>query len=332
MPAAIGLRGMVDPGVAAREQEYTEAFAAARPFRHVVIDRFLDAGFCRRMVEQFPDFDESAALNEDGKVGGKATRESVRSLGPAYAELDDLVQTKAFRELVGRITGIDDLQYDPHYFGGGTHENRQGQDLDPHIDFNYHPLSKQHRRLNLIIYLNDEWDDAWGGSLQLHRDPYREPAQDEIVTVTPLMNRCVMFETSEHSWHGFECIDLPEGKQDLSRKSFALYYYTRKRPPEQTGPEHSTIYVERHLPERFRAGMTLSETDVQEIKTLLVRRDQHLQRLYRQISAQGGSSQATARHTAYARVAQGLYAIENRTGIKITVPFKAIRDALRRSR
>lgn len=329
LPEAGVLNGWIDPAVVARVPEYAAAFNTANPFPHVVIDGFLDAGFCRRIVQEFPVFDEAAALNEDGKVGGKATRESVRSLGSAYAELDDLVQTQAFRDLVARITGIADLQYDPHYFGGGTHENRQGQDLDPHIDFNYHPLSKQHRRLNLIIYLNEEWDDTWGGSLQLHRDPYLEPSQDEIVTVTPLMNRCVMFETSEHSWHGFERIDLPEGRQGLSRKSFALYYYTRERPPEETGPEHSTVYVERHLPERFRAGMTLSEQDVQEIKTLLARRDQHLQRLYRQVSARGVPPHASHRHTLYARVAQGLYALENRTGIKITVPLKALRNALR---
>jgi hypothetical protein len=102
--------------------------------------------------------------------------------------MDDLLQSPEFLALVGRITGIAGLRYDPWYFGGGTHENRQGQDLDPHIDFNYHPMTRQHRRLNLIIYLNEEWDDAWGGSLQLHRDPHLEPAEDQIVTVTPLLN------------------------------------------------------------------------------------------------------------------------------------------------
>jgi len=263
--------------------EYAQSFQNGQPFRHVVIDQFLAPEFCARICEEFPAFESRHAVDENKKVGGKATREKVRLLGPAFEQADDLVQSVEFLKLVEQLTGIQQVHYDPFYFGGGTHENRAGQDLDPHVDFNYHPVSNQHRRLNLIIYLNDEWDDAWGGSLQLHRDPYLEPDEDEIVTVTPLMNRCVIFETTEHSWHGFERIKLPEDKQHLSRKSFAVYFYTDVRPSAETGVEHSTIYVERHLPARFKTGTALTEEDVGEIKRLLARRDQHLKRLYQNI-------------------------------------------------
>jgi len=209
--------------------EYARTFKAARPFPYVVINDFLSSDFCSRIGEQFPAFRKQDAITENRRVGGKATREEVRSLGSAFVEADDLVQNREFLSMVERISGVERLQYDPFYYGGGTHENRQGQDLDPHIDFNYHPISSQHRRLNLIVYLNEEWDDAWGGCLQLHRDPYIEPARDEIITVTPLRNRCVIFETSERSWHGFDRIDLPEGKRHLTRKSFAVYFYTDTR-------------------------------------------------------------------------------------------------------
>jgi hypothetical protein len=234
-------------------------------------------------LEEFPAFDKRAAMNENGEIGGKATQEKMQRLGPSYQHLDEIVQSQTFRNLIGEITGIPELQYDPHYFGGGTHENRQGQDLDPHVDFNYHPISRQHRRLNLIVYLNPEWQDGWGGSLQLHKDPYLEQEHDDIVTLTPLFNRCVIFETTESSWHGFDRINLPADRQDLSRKSFALYYYTDTRPAEQTAEEHSTVYVERHLSPRFQPGMSLNDADLHELKILLARRDQHMQRLYRNI-------------------------------------------------
>ncbi|MDX1555222.1 MAG: 2OG-Fe(II) oxygenase [Xanthomonadales bacterium] len=273
----------LNPAVLSELAQLAERFTAAEPFPHVVIDAFLEPSFCAEVVSQFPEFDERGAINENGEIGGKSTRERVRELGPAYQRLDDLMRSEAFLALIGRITGIDALEYDPWYFGGGTHENRHGQDLDPHIDFNYHPITRRHRRLNLIIYLNAEWQDEWGGILQLHRDPYQEPAHDLIRSVPPLMNRCVIFETSERSWHGFERINLPPDRQALSRKSFAVYFYTEDRPAEETADEHSTIYVERHLPAHFRPGLTLDDHHVQELKILLARRDQHLKRLYRDI-------------------------------------------------
>jgi len=273
----------VNPVVRDSAVELARSFRQSQPFRHVIIDDFLTAEFCARICDQFPEFREVHAINENERIGGKATREKVRTLGSAYRDMDDLVQSADFLDLVQKITGVEDLRYDPFYFGGGTHENREGQDLDPHIDFNYHPVTNQHRRLNLIIYLNEDWQDDWGGSLQLHRDPYRDPNEDEIVTVTPLMNRCVIFETTENSWHGFQKITLPEEQKGRSRRSFAVYYYTDTRPAEETGEEHSTVYVERHLPGRFQPGMPLRQEDIDEIRSLLTRRDQHLQRLYRDI-------------------------------------------------
>lgn len=297
MAARLNIKDYLNPQVLSRASEYAQSFREAQPFRHVSIDHFLSDEFCRQICAQFPDFDQQHALNEDGKPGAKATREKVRELGPAFCELDDLVRQKAFRSLVSCISGVERLAYDPYYFGGGTHENRRGQELDPHIDFNFHPYSQRHRRLNLIIYLNDEWDDSWGGALQLHRDPYLEPADDEIVTITPLMNRCVIFETTESSWHGFERIDPPAEKADVSRKSFALYFYTRARPKSETANGHSTVYVDRHLPDRFQKGMTLRDADIEEIKTLLTRRDHHLKRLYRQIyEFENSTSRKVIRH------------------------------------
>jgi len=277
------LNRVVNPQVRQNQDEYARQFAVGMPFRYVVIEDFFEPGFCAEIVRQFPSFDEKGAINENGEIGGKSTQERVRSLGSAFCRLDDVVQSPVFLDLIGHITGIRDLQYDPYYFGGGTHENRQGQDLDPHVDFNYHPVTRQHRRLNLIVYLNEDWRDEWGGSLQLHRDPYLDPSEDDIITLTPLLNRCVIFETNEYSWHGFERIELPAGKEHLSRKSFALYFYTDSRPADEAAEEHSTVYVERHLPRRFKAGLTLDEADVQQLRTILRRRDQHLKRLYRYI-------------------------------------------------
>jgi hypothetical protein len=241
----------------------------------------LAARFARR--DPFPPFDRGDARNEAGTLGGKAVVPEIRTLGGAYVALDAYIQSPEFLGFLARVTGIPDLLYDPDYFGGGTHENREGQDLDPHVDFNRLPRSHWHRRLNLIVYLNHEWDDAWGGSLELHTDP--RAADDRVTLITPLFNRCVIFETTEWSWHGFSRIALPRDKKGLTRKSVALYFYTRERPAAELADTHSTIYVDRPLPERFAAGYTLQERDVEEARVLVARRDQHIQRLYRDLTA-----------------------------------------------
>ncbi len=274
---------LLNPAVVVDAPLAAVRFQQARPFRHVLLERFFDAAFLQRLLAEFPQFERGNARNEAGEIGAKAVVEKIAPLGAAFAELDALIQTPEFLKLVGTITGIDDLRYDPHYFGGGTHENRNGQELDPHVDFNLHPLTGWHRRLNLIVYLNPEWRREWGGNLELHSNP-RTPDADEITLIEPCMNRCVIFETTESSWHGFSRIDLDRAAPGLTRRSIALYFYTPTRPQHELADAHSTIYVDRPLPPRFVPGHTLDEADITELKRLFLRRDDHLARIYREVS------------------------------------------------
>lgn len=266
-------------------RELARRYADAAPFRHLVLDDFFQPDFCAQLVDTFPPFDDRLAMDENGRIGGKCTHENLPALKGVWQRVDELIQTEEFRAWLGEITGIEGLLYDPHYFGGGTHENRHGQDLDPHVDFNRHPFTGWHRRLNLIVYLNPEWQPEWGGAIEFHKDPRRALVDSEVTLVQPVFNRAVLFETTHWSWHGFERINLPEGSADSrSRKSLALYFYSENRPPEEQVGRHSTIYVERPLPARIKPGSNLSEADHAEILRLLARRDQHLQRLYGQIA------------------------------------------------
>ena len=273
----------LSPAVVERQQELRDAFASAQPFRHVVIDDFLSLDFATSLLDQFPDFARGNSVGEDGRPGAKSTFEHTRALGDAYARLDDLVSSQDFLGTIGKITGIDGLMYDPWYLGGGTHENRSGASLDPHIDFNFHPLERWHRRLNLIIYLNEGWQAGWGGALNLYRDPRLDQAPDH--TIVPAFNRCVIFETNEHSWHGFDRIAIPGDEQGRTRRSIALYFYT---PPPEAGQvaadAHSTVYVNRALPAHLRAGHVLSTEDMSELGALIAERDGRISMQYREIA------------------------------------------------
>ncbi|HEY9130978.1 MAG TPA: 2OG-Fe(II) oxygenase [Dyella sp.] len=260
--------------------EHRQVFVDAQPFRHVVIENFFDEDFAQQLLGAFPSFERGNAVGDDGQLGAKSTLDKVRQLGPAYERLDDAIKSPEFLQAIGKITGIDDLIYDPWYLGGGTHENKNHAALDSHVDFNYHPSERWHRRLNLIVYLNHEWDASWGGCLELFRDPHVDVRPSR--SIAPLFNRCVIFETTEHSWHGFDPIRLPEPHADKTRRSVALYFYTKDRPAAETAPRHTTYYVNRQLPEQFAEGHSLTRGDVAELKQLLEVRDAHIRMLYRE--------------------------------------------------
>jgi Rps23 Pro-64 3,4-dihydroxylase Tpa1-like proline 4-hydroxylase len=261
--------------VAARER-----FLTAEPFPHVLIENFVSPSFLDRLMREFPAFDREKAISEYGTVGGKAVHEKLPELGESYKELDRVLQSREFLDLISEITNIPDLLYDPEYVGGGTHENCHGQDLDAHVDFNHHPKTHLHQRLNLILFLNPEWREEWGGSLQVHSDPWESQGPDQVKSYLPLLNHCVLFETSEVSWHGFPRIDLPEDRRNVSRRSIAVYFYTKERPKKQAAPDHSTIYVQRPLPSKFAPDRTLTEQDYAELKIAITRRDEQIRFLY----------------------------------------------------
>jgi len=263
---------MVSAGVKQRAKQYRHEFLTASPFPHVVIDGFFEDSAAEQLVADFPPFDPANALNEFGEVGRKATIADIRKISAFYAQTYDYIASPEFLGLVSEITGIPDLVHDEQMFGGGTHENLEGQELDPHVDFNYIDARKLHRRLNVLVYLNREWQESWGGCLEIHSNP-RRPKEDQIKIIPPALNRCVIFETSERSWHGFERIRLPADKKNVSRKLLSIYLYTRERPAEEVVPSHGTFYVQRPLPKHIVSGCTLTDEDIQEIHTLLDRRD-----------------------------------------------------------
>jgi len=271
---------ILNPSVLGRLDELADAFRRATPFQHVVIDDFLRPEVARGLLEEFPSVEDTSTLvNEFGAPNKKSAIFAVRSIGPTYRQVDDELATPEFARVMSHVTGIPDLLYDPEYLGGGTHENFESAGLDAHVDFNLHSTTGHHRRLNAIVYLNEGWDPAWGGSICLHSNPW-DPDRDEVREVAPDFNRCVIFETSEHSWHSVPIVHLPDGQKHRSRKSFAIYMYTRERPAEETAPEHGTIYVQSGLPRHLTEGHRLTADEVADLKHNFARRNRYLQALY----------------------------------------------------
>jgi Rps23 Pro-64 3,4-dihydroxylase Tpa1-like proline 4-hydroxylase len=148
-------------------------------------------------------------------------------------------EPSVFIDFLETLTGITGLLPDPHLWGGGLHQIQRGGFLKVHADFNRHERLDLDRRLNLLVYLNKDWKEEYGGQLELwSRDMKR--CEERVL---PVFNRCVVFSTTDTSYHGHpDELTCPEG---WTRKSMALYYYTTGRSAEETSQSHSTLYQER---------------------------------------------------------------------------------------
>ena len=92
--------------------------------------------------------------------------------------------------------------------------------------------------LNLLVYLNREWQPSWGGGVEI----WDREVQKRYAVFEPKHNRAVFFETSELSFHGVQDCTCPSG---VTRNSFAVYYYTEQAPAGYAGVAHSTIFKAR---------------------------------------------------------------------------------------
>ncbi len=234
--------------LAAIAKTQAQNYQTATPFPHIVLDDFLDKKLIRDLIQAFPVLKEKpgqtpeAAKTEDGKLPqpNKLWLSNQAGVSPLIRQLYWELNSAPFLHFLEQLTGIPHLIPDPHMAGGGVHQTRRDGLLMIHADFNKHPQFQLDRRLNILLYLNENWQDEWGGHLELWaRDMSRCEKR-----VLPIAGRCVIFSTTRDSFHGHpHPLTCPEHE---SRKSIALYYYTKGRPANEDPSPHKTLW--RDLP------------------------------------------------------------------------------------
>jgi Rps23 Pro-64 3,4-dihydroxylase Tpa1-like proline 4-hydroxylase len=216
-------------------------FRSAKPFPWIQIDGFLQPEFAAAVEQSYPPFDMAVGMGRQFQAVNENRKVQIvdyATFPDPVKQLSDAVSSPQFLEDLGYITGMPTLLWDAAFAGGGMHETAQSGWLDVHVDFNFHDAMNAHRRLNILIFLNPQWDAKWGGTLELWDLEVKHLEH----AVVPIHNRCVIFETSEISWHGVSAVQCPPGNV---RKSFAAYYYTREAPAHWDGKSHSTIFKAR---------------------------------------------------------------------------------------
>lgn len=234
------------------EEGAAEQYRTNKPFPHISIDGLLSEKAAEKAYEEI----EATPVPRE-KINYSTYlkyRQSDRSkLGPKIGAIIDELNSERFVDFVERLTGIEALSADPTLEGGGIHRIGTGGFLKVHTDFNFHRISGLFRRLNILVYLNPDWPDSWGGAIELwNKDMTRCGA-----AYPPTWNRAVIFSTTDESFHGHpDPLASPEG---VFRNSIALYYYTKERPSEGYRFDHSEMTNYQPRPgEQFRGAGRLT--------------------------------------------------------------------------
>lgn len=223
----------------ARQAAIRQDYQSKKPFRYVMFEGFFKPEQAEQIYQSYPDIEfgewnGTTYIDQKNKFA-KTSFEPGSLFDRAFAELN----SPEFLKWLESVTGIEELEGDPQLFGGGLHQSIHGAFLNVHVDYNYHPETKHHRRCNVLVYMNKDWKDEYEGHLELW--DLSDGKMDQLGKFAPLFNRCVIFETNEISFHGHpKKLNTPQG---MTRKSIATYYYTATRPGEEVAADHNTVYV-----------------------------------------------------------------------------------------
>lgn len=218
---------------------HAAAYQSAAPFPHIVMDDFLSPDALDMVLSEFPRHSDIDWHTIDNAQQRKLSCSDENKMGPHTRHLLYLFNSSTFINFIEALTGISGLIPDPHFKGGGMHQIVRGGHLGVHADFNIYERLKLDRRLNILLYLNKNWREEYGGHLELW-DTKMTRCEKKIL---PIFNRCVVFSTTDFSYHGHP--DPLKCPDEMSRKSLALYYYSNGRPASERSAGHSTLFQAR---------------------------------------------------------------------------------------
>ncbi len=219
-----------------------------KPFPHIHLSDFLEGSIVRRVATEFPKPTDTSWIQYKHYNENKLGKTNRAEFPPLIGRLIDELNSPEFVAWLSELIGIPDLMADPSLEGGGMHQTERGGFLNMHADFTHHHHHPNwHRRCNLILYLNEGWQEEWKGAIEL----WDRDMKSCVVKVPPLLNHVVIFNTTEESYHGYpEPISPPEG---VTRKSLALYYYTAETDARFSS--RSTNYQARPEDGRLRSSL-----------------------------------------------------------------------------
>jgi Rps23 Pro-64 3,4-dihydroxylase Tpa1-like proline 4-hydroxylase len=214
--------------------EYFKKFSTNTPFPHLIIDNFLKENSANNVLDNFRINKKwtNLSLVNNYKKFLLNDREYMNII---CNEIIEELGSKEFIEYLISFTGFKNIFLDKELVGGGLQQTLNAGSLNLHTDFTSHITNKNWRRvLNLIIYFNKNWLDEYNGNIEF----WDYNTTTKVKSYSPTFNKCVIFKTDQKSLHGFpDSLNLPA---NMSRKSLAVYYFTKEEKPIKLYPSTFT--------------------------------------------------------------------------------------------
>lgn len=210
------------------------------PFPHIVVDNFVDDSLAKELSNDFLPYDDSSWFFYNNPLEHKKTLNNWSAFPKTtYSFFNYLISTE-FVEKLKKQFNLANLYPDAGLHGAGWHIHGAGGKLNVHLDYSLHPKLQYQRKLNLILYLSENWDSSWGGNLEFWSHDFvgNQPLKLEKV-VECKFNRAVIFDTTQNSWHGFA--DQLRCPKSIYRKSIAMYYLID--PPDDVEERHRALFA-----------------------------------------------------------------------------------------
>jgi Rps23 Pro-64 3,4-dihydroxylase Tpa1-like proline 4-hydroxylase len=196
----------------------------AEPFTHIIIDGFINDAYIDVLLSDIDELtiDKSYYFGSpDIEKNKYAFKHGFNiNLQELFTELNSDEFINILEEKTG-ITGI--IRNNVYLHGAGVHKILNNGFLSMHTDFEGYTDDKYgllDRRMNLLLYMNPEWKDSYGGELCLYDNVKGEITKQ----IKPILNRCVIFFTPGNIHGHPNSLNIPS---NITRQSIATYYYTK---------------------------------------------------------------------------------------------------------
>lgn len=216
-------------------KKLNDRFVGSPPYPMIALDDFLPEEFAKKMEQEcnsIPDHNWTEFTRR-----GSHMKECINmDVAPIATDFVNQFHSQSSMKWLTAMTGIKDLIPDPYLTGAGYSKIYSGSQLKIHTDFNWNDTLKCHRMLSLIVYLNSDWNDEWGGHLQFNDFDNKQAIQ----RISPRFNRAVFWRHHKRGFHGFP--DPLNSPTNITRNAFRLFFYVSNAQYDSADLPHRSLY------------------------------------------------------------------------------------------